>query len=172
MMLMDLIKKRYSVRNYKNEPVPDDFLNQILEAGRLAPTGANTQPQRIIVVREQNGIEKIKKAANIFEAPLVLIVCADNNVVWKRPLDGKKISDIDVSIVTDHMMLAATELGLGTVWICYFKTDVIKSEFNLPENIEPINILAVGYASEVSELKRRTSRKPIEETVFYEQYGH
>ena len=170
MMLIDLIKRRYSVRDYKKDPVPDEILMQILEAGRLAPTGANTQPQRIIAVREQAGLDKIRKAANTFGAPLVLIVCADHNVVWKRPYDGKKISDIDASIVTDHMMLAATELGLGSVWICYFKPDIIRSEFNLPSHVEPINILAIGYENEGAALKRRTTRKPLEETVFYESF--
>lgn len=170
MKLIDLIKKRYSVRNYKKDPVTDELLMQILEAGRLAPTGANTQPQRIIAVREQAGLDKINKAANTFSAPLVLIVCADHNVVWKRLYDGKKITDIDASIVTDHMMLAATELGLGSVWICHFKPDVIRSEFNLPSHIEPINILAIGYENEAGGLKRRTTRKPLEETVFFERY--
>ena len=68
------------------------------------------------------------------------------------------------------MMLAATELDLGSVWICHFKPDVIKSEFNLPPHIEPINILAIGYENEGAYLKRRTTRKPLTETVFFERY--
>ena len=171
MDFMELIKKRHSVRDFKKEPVPEELFKQILEAGRLAPTGANKQPQRLIVVREKIGLEKIKKAANAYHAPLVIIVCADHNTVWKRPYDGKKITDIDTSIVTDHMMLQATELGLGSVWICYFKPDVIKSEFNLPDHIEPVNILAIGYENEqLGIFKPRTSRKPLEATVFYETF--
>lgn len=171
MNLIELIKKRHSVRDYKKDPVTDEILKQILEAGRLAPTGANRQPQRLIVVREKTGLDKIKKAANAYDAPLVIIVCGDHNVVWKRHFDGKQITDIDASIVTDHMMLAATELGLGSVWICHFKPDVIRTEFNLPDHIEPVNILAIGYENEqLGNSRPRTTRKPIEETVFYETF--
>ena len=168
---IELIRTRHSVRDYNPDPVPDELLSQILEAGRLAPTGANKQPQRLIVVREKSGLDKIKKAANAYNAPLVIIICADHDKVWKRPYDGKMITDIDASIVTDHMMLMATELGLGTVWICYFKPDVIKSEFNLPDNTEPVNILAIGYENEeLGNTRPRTSRKPLEAIVFYESF--
>lgn len=95
-----------------------------------------------------------------------------NNVAWKRPFDGKNTVDIDASIVTDHMMLQATELGLGTVWICYFKPDVLKKEFNIPDHVEPVNILAVGYAAGESSSPDRHDklRKPLKETVFFETY--
>ena len=149
MEFLELVKKRYSVRKYESKKVEDEKLFKILEAGRVAPTGANTQPQRLIVVQQNEGFEKIKKAANIFEAPLAIIVCGEPGAAWIRPFDGKNIVDIDVSIVTDHLMMEATELGLGTLWICYFDPTVIKKEFNLPKGIEPINILAIGYAKGV-----------------------
>ncbi len=172
MSFLELAKKRYSVRKYQNKPVEEDKLLKILEAGRVAPTAVNYQPQRIIVVREKDGLEKLKKAANIYDAPLAIIVCADHNVAWKRPFDGKNTVDIDASIVTDHMMLQATELGLGTVWICYFKPDVLKKEFNIPDHVEPVNILAVGYAAGESSSPDRHDklRKPLKETVFFETY--
>jgi nitroreductase len=172
MTFMDLIKKRYSVRNFKKDPVPDEFIKQILEAGRLAPTGANTQPQRLIVVRERDGLDKLKKAGTIYDAPLAIIVCGDHSKVWKRPFDGKLLTDIDTSIVTDHMMLEATDLGLGSVWILYFKPDVIKTDFNIPDFIEPIHILAIGYEKEDGLFPNRpTGRKPLEDTVFGEVYN-
>lgn len=171
MTFMELIKTRHSVRDYKSDPVPDELVQQILEAGRLAPTGANRQPQRLIVIREKSGLDKLKKAANAYNAPLVIIVCADDEKVWKRSYDGKMITDIDTSIVTDHMMLQATELGLGTIWICHFKPDVVKTEFNLPDHIEPINILGIGFINEeVDKIRPRTTRKPIEATVSYETF--
>lgn len=170
---LELAKRRYSVRKYEARPVEDEKLMKILEAGRVAPTAVNYQPQRLIVVREKAGLEKLKKAANIYDAPLAIIVCADHNVAWKRPFDGKNTVDIDASIVTDHMMLQATELGLGTVWICYFKPDVLRKEFNIPDNVEPVNILAVGYtAGEAASAERHgTARKPLKETVFFETFG-
>ncbi len=82
-----------------------------------------------------------------------------------RPFDKKQTTDIDASILTDHMMLQATELGLGSVWICYFKPDVIRREFGLPDHLEPVNILAVGYPNEeAADLERHSqTRIPVEE---------
>ncbi len=90
-----------------------------------------------------------------------------------RPFDEKQTADIDASILTDHMMLQAAELGLGSVWICYFKPDVIQEEFGLPDNMEPVTILAVGYADEKpADPKRRLhTRIPVEEFVFYENFS-
>ncbi len=172
MSFLTLAKQRYSVRKYKPLPVEEEKVRQILEAGRVAPTGANMQPQRLLVLRDESGLAKLQKAANLYGAPLAIIVCCDHNSVWKRPFDGKSIIDIDASIVTDHMMLQATELGLGTVWICYFKPDVIKQEFNLPAGVEPINILAVGYADgpAASPDRHDTVRKAIDDIVRYETF--
>lgn len=172
MGFLENAKKRYSVREYQSKKVEKEKLLKILEAGRVAPTGCNKQPYRLIVVQEEEGLGKIKKAANIFGAPLAIIVCGDHNTVWKRPYDGKKILDIDTSIVTDHMMLQATELDLGSVWICYFKPDIIKTEFNLPDNIEPINILAIGYAKgePASPDRHEKVRRSLSELVSYESW--
>lgn len=172
MDFLELAKKRYSVRSFLSTKVEEEKLLRILEAGRVAPTGANRQPQRILVIQREEGLEKLKKGANIYGAPLALIVCGDNETVWKRPHDGKNILDIDASIITDHIMLAATELGLGTLWVCHFKPDVIRAEFNLPQGIEPVNILGIGYASgPVAAADRHdVQRKPLNETVKFESF--
>ena len=127
----------------------------------MAPTAANLQPVRLIVVQSEEGLSKIGKAANIYGAPLAIIVCADHDKAWVRPFDNKQTGDIDASILTDHMMLEATELGLGSVWICYFKPDVIRKEFDLPNNLEPVNILAIGYSNEKSSDSERHSKMRI-----------
>jgi nitroreductase len=172
MNFLELAKKRFSVRKFQAKKVENEKLLQILEAGRVAPTAANFQPQRIIVVRGDAGLAKLKKAANIYEAPLAVIVCADHHAAWKRPFDGKGMVDIDASIVTDHIMMEATDLGLGTVWICYFNPDVLRKEFNIPDHIEPVNILAIGYAAGqiASPDRHDKDRKPMQETVFYESF--
>lgn len=171
MNFLEIAKKRYSARKYEAKKVEQEKLMTILEAGRVAPTGANRQPQRLIVVQAEEGLAKISSTTNIFGAPLAIIVCADKDAVWKRPQDGKTIEDIDVSIVTDHMMLQATELGLGSVWICWFDPEVIIQEFNLPSNLVPVNILAIGYASDTPASPERHAqlRRPLNETVFFER---
>lgn len=143
-----LINERHSVRSYLPKKVEDEKLNTILEAGRIAPTAANLQPISVKVVKESNALARLAKSANIYNALLALIVCADKNTAWTRPFDEKQTTDIDATIVADHMMLQATELELGSVWICYFKPDILKKEFAIPDNIEPVNIIAIGYADE------------------------
>ena len=130
----------------------------------------SSQPVRLIAVQSREGLAKIGKGANLYGAPLAVIVCADHGKAWVRPFDKKQTTDIDASILTDHMMLQATELGLGSVWICYFKPDVISREFGLSDNLEPVNILAIGYSDEEAADPERHSqtRIPVEELVSYE----
>jgi nitroreductase len=106
-------------------------------------------------------------AAELYGAPLAVVVCADRSRAWKRPFDGKQTTDIDASILTDHMMLAASALGLGSVWICYFQPEAVKAALGLPEHLEPVNILAVGYAdgAPASPERWRTERIPLDELV-------
>jgi nitroreductase len=171
MEFLNIVKSRYSVRSYVDKKVEKDKLDKILEAAHVAPTAANLQPVHLLVVQEKKGLDKIGKAANIYNAPLAIIICSDHLKAWKRPFDGKQTIDIDASIVTDHMMLEATELGLGTVWICYFKPDVIRKEFALPDNLEPINILAAGYSDEqpASPERHLNQRIPLNDLVSYEK---
>ena len=171
MNFLDNAKKRYSVRSYKSQKVEQEKLDLILEAARVAPTAANLQPVRLIVVQEKQGLAKIEKAANIYNAPLAVIVCADHSTAWTRPFDKKQTGDIDASILTDHMMLQASELGLGTVWVCYFKPDILSQEFNLPENLEPVNILVIGYADEepADPDRHGKTRIPLDTLVAYEK---
>ena len=172
MDFLELAKRRYSVRKYLSKSVEKEKLMTILEAGRVAPTAANLQPHRLIIVQEKEGLERLKKAANVHGAPLAIIICCDHNKAWKRTFDGKRTIDIDASIITDHMMIQATELGLGTVWICRFEPDIVRKEFNLPDNLEPINILAIGYeeGTGASPDRHNTVRLPLNDIVFYEKY--
>ncbi len=171
MDFMELAKRRCSVRAYEDRKVEPEKLERILEAARIAPTAKNLQPVKLLAVQSGEGLEKVGKAANIYGAPLAIIVCADHQRAWTRPFDGKRSTDIDASILTDHMMLEATELGLGSVWICFFKPDVLREEFSLPEHLEPVNILAVGYASgaPASPDRHDKTRVPMDELVSYEE---
>ena len=171
MNFLETAKSRYSVRGYKSQKVEQEKLDKILYAAHVAPTAANLQPVRLIVVQEDEGLSKIGKAANLYGAPLAIIVCSDHSKAWTRPFDKKQTVDIDASILTDHMMMEATELGLGSVWVCYFKPDVIKQEFQLPDTLEPVNILAVGYSNEspADPERHATQRIPLDKLVHYEK---
>lgn len=173
MTLLELAKKRYACRKYiQNTPVEKAKLDAILEAARIAPTAANRQPQRLVVVQTAEGLERLARCTRDFGAPCAVIVCADTDTVWTRKYDDKKVGDIDASIVTDHMMLAAASLGLDTLWICMFKPDAVREEFHLPANLEPVNILLIGYGDGVpaSADRHEEQRKPLSETVVYETF--
>ena len=165
-------KKRYACRKYLSRQVEPEKLELILEAGRVAPTGANRQPQRLVVVQSKEGMERLARCTRDFGAPTAVIVCADTSEAWTRKYDGKNISDIDASIVTDHMMLAAASLNLDTLWICMFKPEAVREEFALPANVEPVNILLIGYGDGPAADPNRhdTLRKPLSATVFHERF--
>jgi nitroreductase len=137
----------------------------------VAPTGANLQPYKIIVIQSEEGMRKLAKTAKTCGAPAAFIICSDTAKAFKRPYDGKSMSDIDGSIVTDHMMLAAADLGLGSLWMTYFDPRIIRSEFNIPDNYEPLNILLTGYSDEKeaspdrhSVMRRKRSEVIVSET--------
>ena len=169
MSFIEIAKMRYSVRKYSDRAVESEKLEKIIEAAHVAPTAANLQPVKLIVVQSEEGLNKLGKAANTYDAPIAIIVCADHSKAWTRPFDGKKTTDIDATILTDHMMHEATELGLGTCWVCYFKADIVSREFRLPDNLEPINILAIGYADEIPADSNRhvKERIAVEKLVTY-----
>ncbi|MGN0594176.1 MAG: nitroreductase family protein [Hominimerdicola sp.] len=167
MEFLSLANQRRSIRAYKPLKVEQEKINLILESGRIAPTAANLQPVKVLAVQSEENLAKLGKSANIYGAPLALIVLADHSSAWTRPFDKKQTTDIDASIVTDHMMLQAESLGLGSVWVCFFKPDVLKKEFDIPENFEPINILAIGYSAENNDVTEK-QRKSIESFVAFE----
>lgn len=173
MEFSELVKRRYSVRSYNGKKVEQEKVEKILEAAHAAPTAANLQPVRLLVIRQEEGLKKLAKAANIYHAPLAIVVCADHSKAWVRPFDKKQTCDIDASILTDHMMLQAADLGLGSVWICYFKPDVLREEFCIPENLELVNILAVGYSDEMppSPDRHEQTRITIKELASFEHFS-
>ena len=145
MDFLDLAKRRYSVRTYKETPVEEEKVARILEAARVSPSAANPQPTRLSssITRALAGKAQPRQMSIARLSPSS---SRTTRKAWKRPADGKSTVDIDASIATDHMMMEATSLGLGSVWICWFDPEVVTHEFGLPETLEPINILAIGYS--------------------------
>lgn len=167
MDFLELARKRYSVRNYSDRPVEDEKLQKILEAGRLAPTAVNFQPQKIFVLKSEEAMAKLRGVTRMaYNAPMAMLICYDKDISWKAHRFGDDYDGgpMDADIVTTMMMLQATELGLGTLWVRGYRTQDILNAFPMPENIVPVCILLLGYAAEDAP-KNRTSRKPMEETV-------
>lgn len=169
MEFSDLIRKRYSVRDYQTRPVEEEKLDQVLEAGRLAPTAANRQPFRILVVRtagREAELGRIYHREWFVRAPLLLSVCAIPAEGWTR-MDGKVYTDVDAAIAMDHMILAATELGLGTCWVAAFDPTAAREVLGLPEGVEPVAFTPLGYPADQPRTKER---KDLSELVRHERW--
>ncbi|MGZ7047124.1 MAG: nitroreductase family protein [Methanobacterium sp.] len=169
MDFLDLVKSRYSVRAYKNQPVEEEKLEKILEAARFAPTAVNYQPFKIIVINtegREDDLKRIYQAEWFSEAPVVICVCCEPQNAWVRR-DGKNYADVDATIVMDHIILTATSLGLGTCWIGAFDAEAVRIILKLPDGVEPLVFTPIGYpADEKSEKKR----KELSELVKYEHW--
>lgn len=165
----ELIRKRYSVRAYKDTPVEHDKLQKILEAGRIAPTAANQQPFSIIVVHTagcQDQLRQIYKQDWFSQAPLVLCVCGIPSQAWVRR-DGASYLHVDAAIVMDHMILEATNLGFGTCWIAAFDALAARKVLELPEGVEPLLFTPLGYPADQLVEKER---KSLLDLVHYEKW--
>lgn len=171
MDLRTIIENRYSVRSYQQREVEKEKLIKILEAGQLAPSAVNNQPWHFIVVREPENHANFSEIYHrdwFKEAPVYIIVCGDHSAAWKRKEDGKDHTDVDAAIAIDHMTLQATELGLGTCWICNFYVEKCREFFQLPEQIEPIAILSLGYPGDDKLPVKK--RKTLDEIVHWEKF--
>ncbi len=169
MDILELLKNRFSVRDFDEKQIPSDLLDKILEAGRVAPTAKNQQPQRVFVLQSDEALAKIRAVTpSAYNAPTVLMICADKDAAWTRTRDSWNASPIDTSIVTCHMMLEAQSLGIGSCWVCAFDAKKVIDAFSLPESIYPYSLLPIGYPSKACEPnERHFERYPIEHTVKY-----
>lgn len=145
-------EQRYSVRSFEPKKVEQEKLDIILEAGRVAPTAANFQPQRILVLDREDSLEKLKNCTRFhFNAPLALLICYDADTCWKHKQSGKSGGEVDTAIVTTHMMLAAASIGVGSTWIGGFDHEKIRTAFDLPDYLEPVAVLPLGYPAKDAE---------------------
>lgn len=167
-----LITERYSVRNFKQEHLPKEVTDKILEAAHKAPTGCNFQPQRILVLNTDESIEKLKGCTKChFNAPTAMLVCHNKDESWKRVYDGALSSPVDASIVATYIMLAAQNEGVGTCWVMYFDPKKMCETFNIPENIEPTALMVMGYpADDAKPIDMHYKFRDINETVFYDEF--
>lgn len=172
MNFFELAKSRYSVRNFLQKKVPQEIVEQILACGHLAPTGCNMQPQRILVIDEQESLAKLKNCTRShFDAPLAMLICYNKNEGWTRRYDGAKSAPVDCSIVTTHLMLGAWELGIGSCWVMSFDPVAMKESYQVPEELEPVALLVMGYPAEDSApFPMHSEFRPLEDLVTYNSY--
>lgn len=172
MDFLKLAEQRYSVRKFSDRPLEPEKIERILEAGRLAPTACNKQPQRVLVINGEQSAAKMRMCTGShFNAPAGLLVCYDRDECWVRDYDGKPSGDIDASIVATHMMLEAAELGIGTTWVMHFIPEAVRCEFALPENIEPVALLVMGYpADDAVPSPMHAKSRTNEELVVYDRF--
>ncbi|NYB51873.1 MAG: nitroreductase family protein [Methanobacteriaceae archaeon] len=169
MEFQDLIKKRYSVRGYQSKEVEKEKLEKVLNAARLAPTAVNKQPFRLIVVKtkgKEDELKKIYPAEWFAQAPVVICACAVKSESWTRR-DGRNYVDVDTTIAMDHLILAATELGLGTCWIAAFDAEAARKVLKVPDNMEPLLFTPLGYPDAEP---RGMGRKELDELVIYHKW--
>lgn len=168
MTLDHVLRQRFSVRRYLPRPVEAEKLARILEAGRIAPSACNLQPWLFLVAESDDALARARRtyARDWFAtAPVVIAVCGRRDLAWRRG-DGKLHVDIDAAIAADHMSLAAVAEGLGTCWVCAFDAVRFSVEFGLPDGVEPIILLPLGYPAETTDPNRHaTTRKPLGELV-------
>lgn len=172
MSFSELAKNRFSVRNFKDISVNQADIDKILEAGYVAPTACNLQPQQILVINSEDGLKNLRKCTEChFNAPLAFIISYDNLRCWTRVYDGKGSGVIDASIVATQMMLQATELGIGSTWVMYFIPEAIKEEFKFPDSLEPVALLVMGYPLDgVEPTAAHFKTKEMREMVMYNSY--
>jgi len=169
-MVLEAIKKRQSVRSYQDKEITEDVLQQVLEAGRLAPSANNKQHWKFIVVKDKDLRKKLVPACKnqefVGEAPVVIAGCGtDPDYVMSN---GEHTYSIDLAIALDHMSLEAASLGLGTCWIGAFYQDKVKEILSIPEGVRIVNLLTLGYPKK---LGTKTERKPLSEIICYDKYS-
>lgn len=171
MDFLELAKNRYSERHFDGtRPVEEEKLSQILEAGRIAPTACNYQPQRVYVLESEEALNTAARMTRTFDAPTVLLVCYDMDTVWTNPHDQRyenfNSGEQDASIVAASMMFEAEDLGIHSIWLRGFDSKTVSEGFNLPDTIVPVMMLAIGYPAEHSKPAHlHATRKDLSKTV-------
>ncbi len=167
-----VIAERFSVRNFQNKHIEKDIIDKLLHAGHVAPTGCNFQPQRILVINTDESIEKLKNCTKChFNAPTAMLICYNKDESWVRKYDGALSAPVDAAIVATHIMLEAQNLAIGTCWVMHFDPAAMKEAFNIPENIEPVALLVMGYPHpDAAPIEMHSTFRPIDEVVFYDSF--
>ncbi len=164
-----LVNNRISIRSYdKTRPVPKDVLEKILRAGWIAPSAANRQPWKFVVVSSPEMLDKVRKCYGrdwFQNAPHILIVKGNRKDAWIRKYDNYNSLETDLTIAMDHLILAAENEGVGTCWIEAYKPEILRESLNLKEDEEVFSISPLGYTEENYAKEVKKIRKPFEDVI-------
>lgn len=171
MELKACIENRFSLREYQPKAVEKETLILLLEAARMAPSACNLQPWCFVVLTDPQKISALcecYKREWIQSAPAIIVACGDHSISWKRRADSKDHCDIDLAIAIEHICLTATDLGLGTCWVCNFDVAKCKDLLNLPDSVEPVALIPVGYPMQTEVAVK--NRKSLEEIIRWDTF--
>lgn len=168
MDIFEAIKTRRSIRVYKKHRVPEDLILKVIDAARYAPSGANLQPWKFIVVTDPEMRKKIGAGARFYfikshhvsEAPCLIVCLAD--------LKKSKWAIIDTSMACQNLMLAAHASGLATCFIGIFDEEQVKKELEIPDNYKVIGLITLGFAAQN---ERMPARIPLKKIIYWERFG-
>lgn len=164
MKVLDAIKKRRSIRKFKDKEIEESKLRKILNAARWAPSSGNNQPWKFILIKDQTQKEQIaeyaKYGAFLPEAPVLVAFLTDPE---KSHLDR-----VDGSLASQNFQLAAWALGIGTCWIGTMNREKVKELLNIPQDKHLLTVMPLGYPAEKSD----SSRKPLKNIVYAKKYGN
>ncbi len=166
--VLSLSRERFSARKFTSEAVSQEDIDYIMECVRLAPSAVNKQPWLWLIVRSEQAKQQLQEAYDrpwFKTAPMYILGMKNVEENWIRKYDEKPHGDIDVSIATEHLCLAATERGLGTCWVCAFDPAIVRQHFHR-EGFEPVVIVPIGHIADdcpCNEKKRKTLEEIVEE---------
>lgn len=170
----EVIRTRRSVRSFSDKAIPDDVLTRVLEAARVAPSGSDRQPWRFIVVKDARLRKRLVPACHdqpfITTAPVVIAACGRDIHFDRGDWMGEYSVIVDVTIATDHLILAARAEGLGTCWIGSFSDDEVKAILGVPQGWHVVALTPLGYPKGDAFVEV-TGRKPLQEIVCYDTWA-
>ena len=169
MEFQQVINNRESIRSYDpGRPINKEVLIRILEAGRLAPSAANRQPWKFLIISTKEMLSKVKPCYEktwFQDAPHILAVVGNEQEAWVRGCDHRCFIETDITIALDYMILAAVNEGVATCWISNFKPDVLRAALNLKEHECIFSITPLGYPRPDFIRKGVKERKPFDAVV-------
>lgn len=170
MNFSELARARYSVRAFQKTQIKNEDLSAILEAGRVAPTACNNQPQKVYVVQSPALLHRLADVCPCtFGAPTVIVMSYDTTRDWKnRRMPGYSSGETDAAIVCTHMMLAAFERGVGSCWVGVFNADDVANALGLPKEVRVTSLLPIGYpADDAKPLDMHSQYRDLDDTVTF-----